>query len=556
MVQSPPPTTVRQRNEQGHPVRRRMWLGAGVAGTLLAGAIVGAVSHAAGNQTCSGPGRELTVSAAPEITAVVTEAARLTDQRGDSRVCVHTVVRAEDPASVSWPVTGRTVPDVWIPDSSIWLRRSRAEAAKGAPAVAQSPIVLALRRPAAQRRGWPERPLRLGDLLGGARQPPRLHLSEARSSAAASVALVGLQAALAGRDDSRSRLAAVLRDAAMTPRGASTVTGLDTDPTGIAVTTEQELWTRNNGAPADSRLVPVYPSPAGAVLDYPFAVLNERRSADAQRLLGTLRSAVGQSLARALGFRAVDGSAGDTLAAGLGTAPPAIGKATAPNQQAIDAAVRTADVITRGSRLLAVIDVSGSMGTPVPGTGRTRLQLTQEAAASGLTLYPDNTEIGLWSFATHLTSTTDYKQLVAIGPLTEARDGGTQRSALGWALADLRPVAGGGTGLYDTTLAAVRTVRRGWQPDKANSVVVLTDGRNDDRAGLGLGDLLTELMREQDLRRPVPVITILYGPDGDEQALRAISAATGGTTYLARDPRRIGQVFLDAIGRRSCRPGC
>ena len=39
----------------------------------------------------------------------------------------------------------------------------------------------------------------------------------------------------------------------------------------------------------------------------------------------------------------------------------------------------------------------------------------------------------------------------------------------------------GGTGLYDTTLAAYQEARRTWMPGRINIVLIATDGRNDRR---------------------------------------------------------------------------
>jgi hypothetical protein len=35
-----------------------------------------------------------------------------------------------------------------------------------------------------------------------------------------------------------------------------------------------------------------------------------------------------------------------------------------------------------------------------------------------------------------------------------------------------------------------------------------------------------------------------------------MSTATGGATYVAKDPRHVQQVFLEAIEQRACRPNC
>ena len=87
-------------------------------------------------------------------------------------------------------------------------------------------------------------------------------------------------------------------------------------------------------------------------------------------------------------------------------------------------------------------------------------------------------------------------------------------------------------------------------------MVLLTDGANQDPHGLELTELLDRLRAKQDPSRPVPVISVAYGPDGDAASLRAIGDVTGGATFVSADPRRIRSVLLDAIGQRLCRPQC
>jgi hypothetical protein len=52
------------------------------------------------------------------------------------------------------------------------------------------------------------------------------------------------------------------------------------------------------------------------------------------------------------------------------------------------------------------------------------------------------------------------------------------------------------------------------------------------------------------------VISIAFGPDSDINALSQISKATGGAAYQSQDPLQIGEIFLDAVGQRLCRPSC
>jgi hypothetical protein len=169
-------------------------------------------------------------------------------------------------------------------------------------------------------------------------------------------------------------------------------------------------------------------------------------------------------------------------------------------------------------------------------------------------LYPETTEVGLWSFSEDVTGARDHHELVPISPLTDSGAGG--REALALAMAQLRPVPDGGTALYDTTLAAVRAVRAGWDPARVNAVILLTDGADTDAQGIGLDELLATLRSEQASGQPVPVITIAYGDDSGAEALAAISAATDGAAYQTSDPGRILDIFLDAVGQRACRPHC
>jgi Mg-chelatase subunit ChlD len=329
-------------------------------------------------------------------------------------------------------------------------------------------------------------------------------------------------------------------------------------PDGQAVpTSEQQVW-----AAGVSRTGPIavaaYPQRAGAALDYPFVVLATRREqrAAASRLLAALRGDLGRQLLDAAGFRDGSGRAGPALIRGRGVEPTAPGAGAVPATAAIEAAVHAVESVNLASRVLAVLDVSGSMSLAARPGSPSRLELARTAVLGGLALYPDDTEVGLWTFARERPGRADYRQLVPIVPLGRAADGSTGRFRLAQALAGISVSRGGGTALYDTALAAVRAARRGWDPTRVSSVVLLTDGRNEDRGGIGLAQLLRTLRDEADPARPVYLITIAYGPDTDTAALAAISRATGAEMYAAIDPLRIRAVLLDAIGRRICRPKC
>lgn len=497
---------------------------------------VGVLLRPGAKPSCESDHPPLEVVAAPDIAPAVAEIAEAT-----TTACQSINVTQRDPAEV--PTNIMKQPAVWIPDSSLWLAQNQQAENQQIDSIAASPVVVAVAEGLARRMGWPGRRLELSRLLAAdpGTETIRLSLPDPPRSAAATAALLGLQAAAARRPDGRALLAAALHNAVQGLRGApeELLAGLTGSAPVALPVTEQAVWAHNTTHRRAATIVAADLTGDGTTLDYPFVVLatDPGTRADAGRLRAALHSPTGQRVLTAHGFR-IAGSAPD--------ARPA-------SHQAVEAAIRTLEAVSQGTRLLAVIDISGSMGERVPGAGRaTRLDLTREAAARALTFYPDDAQVGLWVFSTNLSGRADHRQLAPIGPLGAA---GT-RQRLASALATVRHVQNGGTGLYDTVLASVRTVRSGWRAGRVNSVVLLSDGRNDDGDGISLGQLLDRLRRENDLRRPVPVITIAFGPDSDADTLGAISAATGGTRYLSSDPRQIGDVFLDAIGQRPCRPRC
>jgi len=153
----------------------------------------------------------------------------------------------------------------------------------------------------------------------------------------------------------------------------------------------------------------------------------------------------------------------------------------------------------------------------------------------------------------------DYKELVPVGPLSQPVGDAIRRGALANALAQITAKKGGETGLYDSVMAAYQAQRASYTPNKVNSVVVFTDGKNNDPSGgLSLSQLLAQLKQLSDPKRPLPVFIIAFGrqTDVDMPTMRKIAAVTRGAAYNANTPAEINKVFLDAVGLRTCRPDC
>jgi hypothetical protein len=313
---------------------------------------------------------------------------------------------------------------------------------------------------------------------------------------------------------------------------------------------EQEVFATDRGTP-HAKLTAVYPSDGSPVLDYPVLEVGappsgERAAVDA--VARALTSPAARAAVRTAGFRTGDG------AAPPGAGPDTGIQASAPKPLPLDPQ-DVAGLFTRlsslaaPSRLLAVFDVSASMEGAV--WNGTRATLARDAAASALTLFPDSSAIGLWVFARRLDGEKDWQQLLPTRTLDTAVDGKTQRAALREQLATLpQRLSPGGTGLYDTTLAAVRAARADYDPRSVSSVVIVTDGHDEDVGSIGLAALAATLRAEVDPTRPVKVIGIGLGPDADLGALKQIADATGGSAYSAVNPTDLQTVLFDALRTR------
>jgi len=541
---------------------------------------------AGGDETCSGEVR-LTVAAAPEIAPVLAHAGvRWSDTaRGPRGECVAIEVSSAEPADVALAIADRAgvalagltslapaassgtapaeppvpVPDVWVPDSSTWLVRLRSAAPNlvpaEAPPVATSPVVLAVPEPTARTLGWPTQLptwTSILDLMMRG-QSMRVGVVEPNRDAVGLASLVALGRAATTISDQDTTTVAIMR-ALFAGRAAGLNDLVSRFPRsaepealanalGAAPLAERALIAYNNTRP----LVPlaaVYVQPAPPALDYPYVVL-PGVGTDRQRLADQFRRTLSDDrflddLAE-IGLRGPDGLARFPAMPG---APATIATGQL-DEEAIAEVLATWISVTRPSRMLAVMDVSGSMNYRVPTAGgATRAQIALEAARQGMMLFDDSWSVGLWTFATRLNGTADYREIVPIRPLSENRE------ALVAALATIRPDPAGDTGLYDTVLAAYREVKAGWDPAAVNSVVLLTDGQNDDPDGMTLDELIAALEELVDPQHPVQVIAIGIGDQVNQAELERITATTGGGTFIARDPSAIGPIFLQALSLR------
>jgi Ca-activated chloride channel homolog len=547
---------------------------------------------------CSGQFK-LSVAAATEIAPAVEQVAQqwITDGANVNGTCVAVNVYGINPATMASAVarehkvtlTGLgpapasvAVPDVWIPDSSTWLLRLKSEATGFVPTdstpVAESPVVLAMPEPLAQQAfGWPDKKIGWKQLLDTMTksQVVKTGIVDPNRDAAGLAGLLALSS-VAGTDlRGQQKAVGALRALAASsssiredllqkfPRAADA--NDIASSLGAAPLSEEDVIEFNTEKPPVN-LAALYLEPTPPALDYPYAVMpevNPQTSAAAAGLRQVLRKPAFKNALAAAGLRGPDGTAGSGFAAPVG-APAASAPATAPadgakgganggtaaaglDASAISQTLGRWAAITVPGRVLAVFDVSGSMLTKVPTAGGlTRAQVTQRASAQGLELFDDQWAVGTWLFSTNMDGKKPYKQIVPISPLSSARTRLRQSVGL------IVPKPNGDTGLYDTALAAYKTVQDGWQGGRINSVILFTDGKNENKDGITRNELVAQLKKLKDPKRPVRMVIIGIGNEVDRNELETITNATdAGGVFIAPDPAKIGEIFLEAIASRS-----
>lgn len=506
------------------------------------------------------------VAAAPEIAAVVDQLGRAVT----SGQCFRFDVQDRDPVAVAASLAasdGSLRPDVWIPDSTLRLRRTQAAGAADVPAwgtsVATSPVVFAMTEKAATELGWPGAQPTWPALLASGLS---LGMPDPGQDPVGVSALLGTQKALSDAADPAVASAAALRRLASNTLPAVDdlyarlpIAGSSKRPVSAFPASENSVLRyneRNGVAATHDQLVAVYPAQPVPSLDYPFVVLanaGQVQQDAAGKLLRALLDPGGEAALGSMGLRTPDGRMlpirpGETHVSGQ-TQP----MAPLPGDDTLDEVLNQWAKVNASTRARVLIDVSGSMNAIVPDSGgKTRMELTDDAAARALSLFKPTSELGAWMFSTNLDGDRDYREVLPMAPISAQLAGGAAEQ-----LRALRATPDARTGLYDTVLAAYQQARREWKAGRLNLVIVMTDGRNEDPQGITRDQLLAELAKLRDPHRPLPVIGIGIGTDVDVTELDEITAATGGKTFTASDPAKIGDVFYGALATLSCQtPSC
>ncbi|MFJ4932561.1 substrate-binding and VWA domain-containing protein [Streptomyces pseudovenezuelae] len=560
--------------------RRRTMAVATVLVLTVAGGTAAAVQGGllSFGSSCRDEAVRIEVAASPDVAPALRAAAeRARDENltSDGR-CLDISVTARESYKVRDTLGAGKDPgvQVWVPDSDVWLEQISADAGATKVArvgnVASSPVGMAMVPSAAKSLGWPKKTYGWLELAGATLRDDSLKLGAADPARSASglLALTQLSSAAGQVEGGATQAAAMMKSLSqrISDNDGQLVETLPRDSSGTEqgnpkrnqalVVSEQAAFAHNSSAESGDDLDFFYPKDGSPRLDYPFALVDETRlstdeSRAAIRFMTYLRKPEQEQLLTDQGFRTSDDQVSASLVAKAGGRAPQPYAAAAgepASATALQEALGTWTITVQSARITTVVDASSSMSEAVPGTGRSRMDVTKASLLQALATFTQEDEIGLWEFSTELDGDKDYKILVPtdrLGDSTAA--GGTQRERLSAAFGGLEPVPGGATGLYDTTLAAYKAATSSYAEGKFNALVVLTDGVNQDPGSISRAALVSALEKLSSPTRPVPLIVIAVGPDADRAEAEQLAEAAGGSGQQVNDPAQIHTVILKAI---------
>lgn len=522
-----------------------------LVGTLAVTGLV--VANAAAASHCHGSDIPLRIAVTPAMLAPVHAIADAFnhDAADNDGQCATVDVTAEPAAQVvqDLPVNPVDPPALWIPDSALWVPTAQQLEGRVTgptprlaehPSIASSPLVIAASpQQAGKLTSWQQLVTgnaMIADPLSNTEGIATLALAQRLSPAPTAAPPPELIAVLLK-----------LRNATVDSTAAA-FQAQQQHSDAVFTTTEQSVVAHN--ANGGAKAVAVYPTEGSVLFDYPVVRVTTSTEpagtdAAATAFEAELHSARSMGILSAAGFRDPRAVASSSWGGKDGVRSQTPKLIPAPTADQVATVMRAWSVVHLDGRTLAVIDTSGSMKDPMPD-GQSRIQVARDGALAGLSLMPDSTSVGLWTFS--LTTS----ELVPLGPLGGLDNGVPQRLALQQAGATLPGRVGGSTALYDTALAGYEALKNGFDPTKVNAEVLITDGRNERAGGLDLNGLLARLRAEADPSRPIEIIGIGLGPDADMGVLNQIAAVTGGKAYQALDGAAFRAVFFDALSRRPC----
>lgn len=559
-----------------------------LAGSVALAVLLGVAAFVVINRDreggCAGEALPLRITASPDIQPALSQIAERFNKAAhdvDGRCAAVTVAKGTSATVASSFGGGKAVAmDVWVPDSKLWVTNLRArnqEVPEAGASIAHSPIVMVasgsvvpnLRKSFGEASwGGMINAANVANVDGPGRKVRVLVLDPSLNAAGLGALLAAAGVATASGAGEEQLVGALksLSGSTSTVRDQDALLsslGVQGSKAPLGISSEQGVWAFNKVKKPEVPAVPLYPAEGTINLDYPMVITAEdasvRKAAEAfQKELGSEAS---RKTLQDQGFRTPDGKGGKAISGSGGFQAKAPQVIEPPDGKTVARMSQTWSRIKLGSRLLTLLDVSGTMALPVPGTGLTRMQAITRIAVEGMKLFPVKSELGLWEFSTHLNGRgVDYRETVPVGPLTQDINGALRRDVLNQKLITTQAKSTGDTGLNDTLAAAYKQMTDEYQSDKINTVLILTDGAGNDDPDGGISNqqILKRLRDQFDPEKPVSVLIIAFGPDAPKgkRQMDALAKATAGDAYIAKDILEVRRFFLEGMKRRLCAPNC
>ena len=511
--------------------------------------------------------------------------------------CVSVTVRQEKSGVAAIGIAGGFAaiaaaerPAVWLPDSTAWLRVAEDHAGGAVrhdgASVARSGIVVAMPASMAQAIGWDTKAPSWAEVLAVSKDPgvwERLgHADWGKfkfGKASPTVSTSGLMGLVASYGVAGGNLRNIQNDQLTQPSVITKVKDGELSTSHYMATPEHFLWharqaddagdvseflsavivdeksvwdynrgissndgvTKQAGPAPREPLLAIYPSDGVLVADNPAVTVtgdwvSSQQSLAAADFLAYARTEQGQEVVKTTGYRTIQDKV-DPAVAGTGHYAQSLQPVPLPSADVLVTVQKSFPNVRKRARALFLLDVSGSMGQEI-APGVTRLQGAKNAVTRALDHFTDDDKIGLAAFS-HIGDGPLSPGLVSpVSPF------GTNKGDLLAQLNALQPVAA--TPLFEAVGRFAAEQANGYNESEINTIVLLSDGRNDSSHP---GDLksLTEQLSHQHHSTPVLVFTLAYGADADTESLRAIAKASGAHFYDATDPNRLEAVLGDLV---------
>jgi hypothetical protein len=547
--------------------------------------------------TCNGQPAEVHIAVSGEIEPVIARVGQYFNRQHHqvNGHCAAVTVSSAPAATVAAELAkvasgqGTSPAGAWIPDSQDWVEIARATPAAAklvqptGLTVAESPLVIAMPRPAAARTpafgtmvGWN---FLLPSIAGGPAASLGLDVQfpDPTKTAAGLDGLIQLRRMLGYGRAARGALAAFALNVQVVPpapgggslpsldafalpsgakRGSAKLAGLGKAAAPVTITDEQAVAQFDRAHPTQPLAVR-YPVQGTYQLSFPYVITTANRLAQAAaRAFGSeLRSAYTTAYLRYEGFRSPAGMAPAWPGwYELASAEPHLLPQPGPSRAL--KALHAWRVLGLGSRFLALNDISGAMNVRVAPGGPTLEQVLGSTSAAGMTRFPNSTQMGLWVFADHLQGNQPYKQIVPIGPLAGQVGVITRRQAIQELAASGKALPHAPAALFGTLLAAYKQMVATYQPQYVNDVIVLTAGIESAKDDISAATLIRGLKAAAQPGRPVEILMIILGRPGTYNQLQKIVKVTNGKVWPITSAAEVPQIFYRAFGRRECQPHC